>query len=95
MTMTKAMGIILYQFTEEQFKDLLNTVRIATVEELSKKASTDKFLTKQEAANYLRIHVSTLDERLRKHTLPLSLRHYNGGTIYFSQLELEAFIKKS
>lgn len=89
------MGKIIYEFTEEQFQELLATVRKTTIEELSKKKAADRFLTKQEAADFLKIHVTTLDARFRNHSLPVSLRHVVGGSILFSQAELEQFIKKS
>lgn len=89
------LGKVIYEFTDEQFKELLDTVRKTTVEELSKKKATDKFLTMEEAAAFLRIHTNTLRLRLKTKKMPLSLRHVIDGTILFSQQELESFIRKS
>lgn len=89
------LGKVIYEFTDEQFKQLLETVRKTTVEELSKKKATDKFLTMEEAAAFLRIHVNTLALRLKANTIPRSLKHVIDGSILFSQAELEAFIKES
>lgn len=86
---------VTYEFTDEQFKQLLETVRQTTIEELNKKGSTDKFLTREEAARYLRIEPATLDRRLKSGKFPLSLRHVVGGSILFSQADLEKFIKES
>lgn len=88
-------GKVIYEFTDEQFKQLLETVRKTTIEELSKKGSTDKFLTREEAARFLKIEPATLDRRFKTNKLPLSLRHVIGGSILFSQAELENFIKES
>jgi excisionase family DNA binding protein len=85
---------VLYQFTEEQFKQLLDTVRTTTIEEVSKRKPADKILTTKEAANYLRISTTTLNRRFKNKEYPLSLRHNHGGNIRFFQSELEAFLKK-
>lgn len=61
----------------------------------AKSEAVEKPLTREEAAAYMRIDPVTLDRRLRKGTLPMSLRHHNGGTLYFFASELEAFLKKS
>jgi len=93
MTLFSSQAI--YQFTGEQLKQLIDEVKATVIQEMNRKQSLDKVLTKQEAAAYLRIHVTTLDERFRERKLPTSLRHYNGGSLYFYQSELENFIKRS
>jgi hypothetical protein len=85
---------ILHVMSDDQLDKLIQKA-IQEGFEKGQKRTIEKPLTKQEAANYLRISLSTLDERFRSQALPTSLRHYNGGTIYFFASELEAFIKKS
>jgi excisionase family DNA binding protein len=92
---TTTMGKVIYEFTDEQFKDIIETVRKTTVEELSKKKAADRFLTREEAATYLRIQPATLNRWLNEGKLPTSLRHVVGTSILFSMAELENFVKQS
>lgn len=85
---------VLHVMSDEQL-DKLILEAVQRGYELGQKKPIEKPLTKQEAADYMRIHVNTLDGYFRDKTLPISLRHYVGGSIYFFASDLEAFIKKS
>lgn len=92
--MTMMPANVLYHISENDLENLI----IKALEkgfERGQKKPIEKPLTKQEAADYLRVHVTTFEARIRNRKLPLSLRHINGGTTYFFASELEAFIKKS
>jgi len=92
--MTMLPGNVLYQISDNDLEKLLMNALEKGFERGQKKP-IEKPLTKQEAADYMRIHITTFDDRFRNNVLPTTLRHYNGGTIYFFASELEAFIKKS
>lgn len=85
---------VLHVMSDDQLDKLIQKA-IQEGFERGQKKPIEKPLTKQEAASYLRIGLSAFDERFRKQALPASLRHYNGGTIYFFASELEAHLKKS
>lgn len=85
---------VLHVMSDEQL-DKLILEAVQRGYELGQKKPIEKPLTKQEAADYMRIHVNTLDGYFRDKILPTSLRHYVGGCIYFFASDLEAFIKKS
>lgn len=52
-------------------------------------------LTKQGAANYFKITVRALNERIAKGKIPSKYIHRNGGTPYFFASELETLLKKN
>lgn len=52
-------------------------------------------LTKEGAAKYLHIALSTLNKRLANGDIPAKYIHRNGGTPYFFASELELLLKKS
>jgi len=52
-------------------------------------------LTKQQAADYLKINIKTLEARIRQGIIPRHLVHRNGGTVYFFASELKELLKKS
>lgn len=86
--------VVVYQVS----KDLLDELILKALEkgfERGQKKPIEKPLTKQEAADYMSISLSSLDERLRNGYLPLSLKHTIHGTPYFFASELENFIRKS
>ena len=85
---------ILHVMSDDQLDKLIQKA-IQEGFERGQKKPIEKPLTKQEAADYLRISLSTLDQRFRNKTLPVSLRHISGGTIYFFASELESAIKQS
>lgn len=85
---------VLHVMSDEQL-DKLILEAVQRGFELGQTKPIEKPLTKQEAANYMRIHVNTLDCHFKRKVLPASLRHYVGGAILFFASELEAFIKKS
>lgn len=89
------MSNVIYQLSKDDLLQLLNDQKAIIVSEFSKSKIAEKPLTREEAAAFLRIDSTTLDRRFRNGTLPKSLRHFNGGTLYFFASELEAHIKKS
>jgi hypothetical protein len=52
-------------------------------------------LTKEGAAKYLHIALSTLNKRLANGDIPSKYIHRNGGTPYFFASELETLLKKN
>jgi hypothetical protein len=52
-------------------------------------------LTRREAADYLGIGLTALDNRIKRGDIPRKLVHKNGGTPYFFASELEQLLKKS
>jgi len=92
--MTMLPGNVLYQISDNDLEKLLMNALEKGFERGQKKP-IEKPLTREEAAAFLRIEPLTLDRRIKNNVLPTTLRHYNGGTIYFFASELEAFIKKS
>ena len=85
---------ILYQISENDLEKLIIKAEEKAYERGQKKPF-EKPLTREEAAAFLRIEPATLDRRIKSGVLPATLRHYNGGTIYFFASELENFIRKS
>ncbi len=55
----------------------------------------EKPLTRREAAEYLGIKLTALDNRIKRGDIPRKLVHKNGGTPYFFASELEQLLKKS
>lgn len=55
----------------------------------------EKPLNKKEAASYLGIGLTALDNRIKRGSIPKKLVHKNGGTPYFFASELNELLKKS
>ena len=70
----------------EQVRDEFTTLRSHMIE---------KPLNRTEAAAYLGIKLTALDNRIKRGDIPMSLVHKNGGTPYFFASELEKLLKKS
>lgn len=85
---------ILHVMSDEQLDKLIQKA-IQEGFEKGQKKPIEKPLTTKEAAAFLRIGLSALYRRIQTNALPTTLRHYNGGSIYFFASELEAFIRKS
>lgn len=92
--MTMQPNSVLYQITSDNLEKFLEKYTSVVIEEFSKKKVIEKPMTREEAANYMRISPTTFDRRLKNGTLPMALRHINGGNIYFFASELEAELKR-
>lgn len=85
---------VLYQISEDLLDKLIIKAEAKGFEHGQAKP-LERPLTKKEAASYMRLHIKVFNKRFKDGVLPATLRHYNGGTIYFFASELEDFIKKS
>lgn len=92
--MTMLPNSVLYQINSDNLMKLIAEIKAVVIEEMGKKNGAEKPMTREEAANYMRISPTTFDRRLKNGTLPIGLRHINGGNIYFFASELEAELKR-
>lgn len=76
-----------------QMESLLAQLKTAAEHQSFVKLPTEKPLTKQEAADHLRIEYKTLERKLSKGKLPAKLIHRVDGTMLFYASELNEFIK--
>lgn len=86
---------VLYQISGTDLDMLLNQYKEYLMNELSRKKVIEKPMTREEIAAYMRIDPTTLDRRFKSGKLPHTLRHHNGGTLYFFASEFEEFLKSN
>lgn len=82
-----------YILSKDDFEKTVQDITSKLISQVARKED-DTFLTKQEAAKFLRMSITTLDTNFREGYLPLSLRHQIGGMILFSKSELTEYVKK-
>ena len=80
-------------FTEQEFKDLLkSTIREVLTESINEfRSAPPDTLTMQEAADFLKLKLTTMYEKTSRRQIPHSKK---GNKLYFSRVELEEWIKK-
>lgn len=76
----------------DRFAEKVANIVLKKVAELK---AVEEPLTKEGAAKYLHIALSTLNKRLANGDIPAKYIHRNGGTPYFFASELELLLKKS
>ena len=80
-------------FSEQEFKEFLKSaIREVLIEELKQsKPAQSNTLSIKEAATFLKLKITTLYEKTSRKLIP----HFKkGNKLYFSQSELEEWIKK-
>lgn len=65
------------------------------IKKLTELSRVEEPLTKDGAAKYLHIALSTLNKRIANGDIPAKYIHRNGGTPYFFPSELETLLKKN
>jgi excisionase family DNA binding protein len=83
---------VVYELTSEQIKEFAKEI-IAQDRALGKYKTHENPITKQEAAEYLRISYRTFDEKVKEGIIPASLLHRIDGTILLYKDELEPYVK--
>jgi hypothetical protein len=71
------------EFSDETIARIAHAVR----------GMSDKTLTKQEAADFLKIKYRTFERRLKRNHYPAKLIHRDGSTILFLESELINYVK--
>lgn len=85
-------AVVLMPNEVDQFADRVAAMVIKKVTELR---SIEEPLTKQGAAKYLKVSLTTFNRRLSDGGIPSKYIHRNGGTLYFFASELETLLKKN
>lgn len=93
--MTMLPASVLYQISSSDLDRLMSEYKRTVIDELSRKKVIEKPMTREEIAAYMRIDPTTLDRRFKSGKLPHTLRHHNGGTLYFFASEFEEFLKSN
>lgn len=90
-------GQILYAITPEGLDRIASNIRQQVADGFTelKAFVIEKPMTRKEAADYLGIGLTALDNRIKRGDIPGKYVHKNGGTPYFLPSELHELIKKS
>lgn len=81
-------------FTPDDFQRFMAEVK-ETIRKEVKGYMVEEPLTAKQAAAYLKITEWTMRDRIKKGSLPASLIHRSGGTVYFFASELEQYLKNN
>ena len=90
-------GETLHLMSQSALDRMLTNIRQQLKDEFGalKNQMVENTMTKQQAADYLKINIRTLERRVKSGVIPSRYAHTNGGTVYFFASELQELLKQS